>query len=39
MSTVLYGAETWSMAVMEKKRLNIMDMRCLRRMCEVIHVD
>ena len=33
--TVLYGDETWSMTVAEKKRLNIMEMRYLRSMCGV----
>ena len=30
-----YGVETWSMAVAEKKRLNVMMMRCLRNICGV----
>ena len=33
--TALYVAETWSIAVAEKKRLNVMEMRCLRNMCRV----
>ena len=36
MPIALCGAETWSMAVPEKKRLNVME-RCLRSMCEVIN--
>ena len=28
MPTALYGAETWSMAVAEIKRLNVMEMMC-----------
>ena len=32
------GAETWSMAVAEK-RLNMMGMRCLRSVCEVMPMD
>ena len=35
----LYGTETWSMAVAEKKQLNIMDMRCLRSMCGIMLID
>ena len=31
--TALYWPETWAMAVAEKKRLNVMEMRCLRSMC------
>ena len=31
--TIQYGAETWSMAVAEKKRLKVMEMRCV---CEVM---
>ena len=37
--TPLYGAEAWSMAAAEKKRLNIMEIRCLRSMCGVTRVD
>ena len=36
--TVLYQAETWSMAVAEK-RLNIIEMRCLRSMSQVMSMD
>ena len=35
----LYGAETWSMAVAEKKRLNVMEMMCLRSMCGGTCID
>ena len=35
MPTALYGTETWSIAVAEKKRLNVMEMRCLMSMCGV----
>ncbi len=37
--TVLYGAETWNMGAAERKRLNIMEMRCLRNMCGVTRMD
>ena len=33
--TALCGAETWSMTVLEKKILNVMEMRCLRNMDHV----
>ena len=37
--TALYMAETWSIEVARKKRLNAMEMRCLRSMCGVIHMN
>ena len=37
--TTLYGAETWNMGVAERKRLNVMEMRCLRSMCGVTRMD
>ena len=37
--TTLYGAEIWSMAVAEKKKLNVMEMRCLKSMCGVTCMD
>ncbi len=35
----LYGAETWNMGAAERKRLNVMKMRCLRSMCGVTQMD
>ncbi len=35
----LYGAETWNMEAAERKRLNVMEMRCLRSMCGVTQMD
>ncbi len=35
----LYGAETWNMGAAERKRLNVMEMRCLRNMCGVTRMD
>ncbi len=32
--TELYGAETWNVGAAER-RLNVMEMRCLRSMCGV----
>ena len=37
--TALYGTETWSMAVAEKKRLKAMEMRRLRSICGVTHMN
>ncbi len=33
--TALYGAETWNMGAAERKKLNVMEMRCLRNMCGI----
>ena len=33
--TVLYAAETWGMKAEDKRRLDVMEMRCLRNMCGV----
>ncbi len=35
----LYGAEAWSMGAVERKRLNVMEMKCLRSMCGVTQMD
>ncbi len=35
----LYGDETWNMGAAERKRLNVMEMRCLRSMCRVTRMD
>ena len=35
--TALYGVEMWSMEV-AKKRLNVMEMKCLRSMIGVIYI-
>ena len=37
--TALYGAETWNIREAEKKRLNAMEMRCLRGMAGVSIMD
>lgn len=37
--TALYGAETWNMGVAERKRLNVVEMKCLRSMCGVTRYD
>ncbi len=35
----LYGAETWNMGADERRRLNVMEMRCLRSMCGVTRMN
>ncbi len=35
---VLYGAETWNMGAAER-RSNVTEVRCLRSMCGVTHMD
>ena len=37
--TALYAAETWGMKADDKKRLDVMEMRCLRSMCRVTRWD
>jgi len=37
--TALYGAETWKVGAAERRRLNVMEMRCLRSMCGVTRID
>ena len=37
--TALYAAETWGMKSADKKRLDVMEMRCLRSMCGVTRWD
>ena len=37
--TALYAAETWGMKADDKKRLDVMEMRCLRSMCGVTRWD
>ena len=33
--TVVYGAEAWYLKEREKRRLNVFEMKCLRKMCGV----
>ena len=37
--TVLYGAETWNMRVEERRKLNVLEMKCLRSMIGVTRRD
>ena len=34
--TVLYGGEAWGLREEERKKLDVMEMKCLRSMCVVI---
>ena len=36
---VLHGGETWGLKVTERKKLNVMEMNCLRSMCGVNRRD
>ncbi len=36
---VLYGAETCNMEEADRRRLNVIEIRCLRNMCEVTRMD
>ncbi len=37
--TVLHEAEAWNMGAAERRRLNVMEMRCLRIMCGITQMD
>ncbi len=36
---VLYWAVTWNMRAAERRRLNVMEMKCLRSICGVTQMD
>ncbi len=38
-STALYVAETWILGITERKRLSVVDLRCLRNLCKVTRKD
>ncbi len=38
-STALYGTETLNMGAAERRRSNVMEMRCLKCMCGVTRID
>ena len=38
-STALYGAETWNTGARDRRKLNVVEMRCLRSMCGVTRRD
>ncbi len=37
--TALYGAETWNMGAAERRRLNLIEMRCLINMCRATRME
>ena len=37
--TVMYGSEAWGLRVEERRKLDVMEMRCLRSMCGVTRLD
>ena len=37
--TVMYGSEAWGLRVKERRKLDVMEMRCLRSMCGVTRMD
>merc|ERR1712212_1048965 len=37
--TVMYGGESWGLVGKERRRLNVMEMNCLRNMCGVTRRD
>ena len=37
--TVMYGSEAWGLRVEERRKLDVMEMRCLRSMCGVTRMD
>ena len=39
MLTVMYGSESWAMKVIERQKLNVFEMKCLRSMTGVPRVD
>ena len=36
---VMYGSEAWGMKVTERQKLNVFEMKCLRSMTDVSHLD
>ena len=37
--TALYGAEAWSMRSAERKKVNVLEMKCLRSLVGVLRMD
>ena len=37
--TMTHGAETWSMRMEERRKLDVMELKCLQSMCSVIRKD
>ena len=38
-STALYGAEAWGMRSAERRKLNVLEMKCLRSLVRVSRMD
>ena len=38
-STALYGAETWGMRTAERRKVNVLEMKCLRSLIGVSRMD
>ena len=38
-STALYGAEVWGMRSIERKKMNVLEMKCLRNLVGVSRMD
>ena len=37
--TALYGAEAWSMRTPERRKVNVLEMKCLRSLVGVLRMD
>ena len=37
--TVVYGSETWSLGIQERRKIEVFQMMCLRHMCGISRVD
>ena len=37
--TALYGAEAWGMRSAERRKVNVLEMKCLRRLVELSRID
>ena len=37
--TVIYGSEAWGLTAVERRKLDVMEMRGLRIMCEVTRME
>ena len=37
--TALYGAEAWGMRSVERRKVNVLEMKCMRSLVEVSRMD
>ena len=37
--TALYGAEAWGMRIAERRKVNVLEMRCLKSLVGVLRMD